>query len=189
MSNIFDTSLLSSEPARYTVIAEAVLPGFLILILGYFMTHDRKEMGKYLNGVPEGLTYALIWFLIVVLWTLALVVAALNFSATALAVVAGTSFLALIMGTLWVYMYSKRSDDEKNVWVKSTSAPQVLLVAVVALLTSAVAAAGNAASEESRIAVSSMLAAISGFYGYFLLLNYLDINTHQKSNLRVSIPE
>jgi hypothetical protein len=183
-TNIFDTTLLNNEPARYTVIAEACLPGFLFLIVGYFMFRD-VVLFENLIGHPDSLFDRMTWFVMIALWTIGLVVAALNFSPAALAVVGATSLLAILFGALWMYYITAEASEAE----KSAMAPQVLYVACVGILTSAITAAGNGATEQARLAVGGMLAPVAMWMVWFLAMNITYVgSTHVQKTVKRKQP-
>ena len=171
MSNIFDTTLLDAEQARYVVIAEAAVAGFVVLILGWWMfTPANNKHPTSAVGAPSKFTLVLLWILLAALWVIALVVAALNFSTVAVSVVAALSFFALIMFGLWMYVYTSNESDG------CMSSATLLMFAFVAMLACAVCSAGNAATEESRLAAGGMFAAVAGILGSMLVFVVVDAN-------------
>jgi hypothetical protein len=185
-TNIFDTTLLNNEPARYVVIAEACLPGLIFLIIGFLMfskkftkfeKYDSETIWDHVNGGPTRTMDCISWLVMVALWTIGLVVAALNFSSTALAVVAATSLLTILMGAIWMLWF----DPEKK---NDSYAPSIALyIAFIGMITSAIAAAANSADENARLATAAMLAPVAGFFGYLMMINYLQFNLGRRTDL------
>jgi len=115
-TDIFDTSLLSSEPARYVVIAEACLPGVIFLLIAWCMRSKYGDIYPYVYGAPRRAFEVLTHLIMVALWTIGLVVAACNLSSTALCVVAATSMLALVFGLLWMWNYVGNIHSQWKIW-------------------------------------------------------------------------
>ncbi len=156
MANMFDSTLLNAEPARYTVIAEAVLPGLLLLIFGAMY---RKAGGAAFKNSPTPEVFALVWFLLVAAWTIALVVAAMNFETTGLALVGGFSFIAIFVCVYWGYLYS--SVDGNGNHNRRADAARILILADFVMWAAVIAANGCTASEESRLTTSILLSPVA----------------------------
>ncbi len=112
---MFDTNLLSQEPTRYVVVAESVLPIFLIL-LSFFFFPDRvsKQAEKNVRGRPSETAFGIIWMLLSILMFFILFIAALNVDTTTLIVFASFAFLFMIGCVAWVYSYGQNEKTNAN---------------------------------------------------------------------------
>lgn len=174
MTNIFDTTLLNSEPARYTVIAEAVLPGLLFLILG---STYKQVSSEALKNSPTPEVMGFVWFLLVAAWTIALVVAAMNFGTTGLCLVGAFSFVALFVCVYWAYLYS--SKDGKGNHNRRSDAARILILGDFVMWAAVIAATGCTATEESRLTTSILLSPIAVWLTIQTLLSFSELTTYE----------
>jgi hypothetical protein len=199
-TDIFNTSMLSAEPARYVVIAEACLPGIIFLIMAWWMRSGYGDIYPKVYGAPRGAFEVLTHLVMVALWTIGLVVAACNLSSTALCVVAATSMLALVFGFLWLWMYvgnihmnwkmflgeeKGREHDggahrktfltkDANFCPEECQWPNLCLyIAFLGILTSAITSGANGATEQARLACAGMLTPVAGWFSFMLMLTYM----------------
>ncbi len=111
---MFDTSLLSQEPARYVVVAESVLPIFLILLSFFFFPDRVGKQATQVQGRPSGMVVGIIWMLLSILMFFLLFIAALNVDTTTLIVFASFAFLFIIGCVAWVYHYGQNQKTDAN---------------------------------------------------------------------------
>ncbi len=186
MSTIFNSTLLNQQPARYTVIAEAVLPGLLLLIFGSM--YNRIFLGQTPsnptiaqtspsafknNTAPE--MFAIVWFLLVAAWTIALVVAAMNFDTTPLCLVGAFSFVALFVCVYWAYLYQtpKRRGE----------AARILVLADFVMWAAVISAASCSATEDAKLTVAVLLSPVAVWLTVSTLLGFHDLEKQEEDDL------
>lgn len=166
MSGIFDTTLLYKEKARFAVIAEACLPGLLLLVMSMFYERAGQKTLKHFGKGMAPEMFAMLWFLLVVAWTIALVVAAMNFAQNGLILVAAFSMIALVACVWWSFLYS----DEK----RRPEAAKVLILADIVLWAAVIAAGACVASEDSKLTVAILLSPIAVWFTLSTVLGVVE---------------
>ncbi len=172
MSSIFHNTLLNAEPARYTVIAEAVLPGLLLLIFGS-MYHKVGDEASALKNSPTPEVFAMVWFLLIAAWTIALVVAAMNFGTTGLVLVASFSFVALFVCVYWSYLYSSKDSSGRH--HRRPEAARILILGDFVMWGAVVAAAACTASEDSKLTTAVLLSPVAVWLTISTLLGFSEL--------------
>ena len=104
---IFDTSLLKQEPWRYAFIAEAALPA-VMLGIGSVWFAPKNNAAQKVVGRPPGVAFGIIWLFLIIIWTLALILAAMNFQKNvALFGIGIFALCCVIMCFVWLVLYQK----------------------------------------------------------------------------------
>ncbi len=104
---MFATNLLKAEPWRYACIIEAVLPA-LVIGAGATWFSPTSQTAKNVKGRPPGWAFGVIWLVLIIVWTLALILSAMNMRKNmALLGLIIFSLLSLIMCFAWLILNKK----------------------------------------------------------------------------------
>ncbi len=162
---MFDVQTLNDFPLRYLLIAEACLPFFIVFIIGNLFIPASDGI----NGRPKSWVFAIVWVLLVVMWTLGLVVTAMDEPSCLTASLVGSfSFVALLMCVVWLISHKLNP--------AGTASPQVLLVATAMMVATTVCSLNGSAPEDSKTLVTTFYSFIATWLGAATLFNYLEIN-------------
>ena len=163
---MFTTTNLNNEPGRYALIAEACLPVLIIWFFGYYMQVD-KSSGSNIRGIPSPTAFAIIWVLIVIIWTIGLVLTAMDeTSIMTVALVGSFSLVALFVCGFWLMTYGTNKVD----------ATQALLLGTAAGVAMTVSAVCGTGPQDSTTVASLFYGLITCWFGCASLLGYLEIN-------------
>lgn len=164
---MFSTQLLKSQPGRYALIAESVLPIFLILILGSTLFNPGKTAGANVAGRPVPAVFAIVWVLVTIMLLLALVIVALNVeNVAALCLVGIFSLIGIIMSFVWLIVYKKSKEH----------AAQVLLLAFVFMVATTITVLGSQCNENAKMTAGIFFGLSTAWLNIASMLNYLEIN-------------
>lgn len=164
---MFSTALLEEQQGRYALIAEACLPAIVILIIGFFF-RPTGLAGKNINGRPPAFVFGLVWVLLVFMWTVALILTAMDEPSLRIVILVGFfSLFSLLACLTWLVSYQK---NEKKI------SAMTLIVAVTAMIGCVVASMNGLAPEASKTMSSLFYAFTATWLGTATMLNYLEIN-------------
>lgn len=102
---MFDTSLLSAEPARYTMIVEACIPIILVGLSGLTRYGPSNKSGNVVVGRPPAYMFAVVWVMIAICMFFSLFITSLNMDITSLWTIGIFSLLTIIGCVAWVICY------------------------------------------------------------------------------------
>ncbi len=151
---MFTTANLDAQQGRYAVIAEAALPGLILLIGGYYY---KQKHSSNLSDVREStFLMGLLWFLLVAAWTIALVLTAMDeTSVMTVALVGSFSFVSLMVCWYWLSMEYK---DREN-------ASRSLFVAIAAGVATTICAVNGTGPQDSTTVASLFYGLITVCFG------------------------
>lgn len=164
---MFSTDLVNSQPGRYAIVAECILPP-LCIFLGGIWLHPTKYAGENVKGRPKPIVFGIVWFLLVSMWTLGLLLVAFNTNdLLSLLLISILSFLAIAMCVLWMYVYKFGS---------KSNAAQILLLTFVFMLSCTVVSTSSDTPTDSKVLSSLFFGIITSWCGIASMYNYLEIN-------------
>lgn len=154
------------ETGRYVSIGTAFLPPILIFSLGAVWPPGR-DSAKNVEGRPKSFVFALMWTVITLLWTFALVVASFRFRSTDLILLQVFALSTLICCLLWLWQYHSQK--------KAAAAQIILLSWFFSTLTLTSAVTSEAESNASKV-VSLSFVPLFCWLLAATLFNYLEVN-------------
>lgn len=164
---MFNTASLDSEPGRYALIVESMLPPILIFILGGIFLRPGPEAGKIVKGRPSPIAFAIIWLLIVTFWLIALVIVALDTLDTLSLVLIGSfSLVCIVACMLWLGFYK---------YTSKILAAKILLMALVAMVATSIVAFSSDTPDDSKIIASLLFGMCSVWFSIASMFNFLEI--------------
>ncbi len=161
---MFDTTTLTNFPFRYLLIAESCLPFLIIFVIGFIFS-PTKNAGANIKGRPPGWMFGLVWFVLVVMWTLALIVTAMDEPSCLIATLIGCfSFVALMACLFWLIFHKMHPDN------------YALILATTMMVATVISSLNGLAALESKTLTSIFYGIIGAWLGTATLLNFLEIN-------------
>ena len=104
---MFTTTLLKAEKWRYVLIAEAALPS-LMLGIGSIWFAPKSDAALTVVGRPPARVFGYVWIFLIIIWTLSLVLSAMNLEKNlALLGVGLFSLFCLATCLTWLILYKK----------------------------------------------------------------------------------
>lgn len=164
---MFSTHLLNAQPARAVLLAESALPPICILFAGIWL-NPGKTAGQNVVGRPSPRVFAIVWVLLVIMWTFGLIFVALNtMDILSLVLIGVLSLIAILMCLLWMYMYKYKS---------KSAAAQVLLVSLMCMISTTVITTCSDTEREPRLLASWFFSVIAGWLAIASMLNLFEVN-------------
>ena len=157
--------------ARWLGVGNAILPVLLIMIIGSTVFAPGSDNAAEVKGRPPGWFFGVIWSLITILWSLALMVSTMWTQSTMLFVVFQSfSLLTVLCVFGWLVVNSKDRD--------SGATAQVLAVCTFLSLTMLLIAAITATDDvRTALTLSLAMAPLFSWCSVANLLNFLAINS------------
>lgn len=164
---MFSTNLLEAQPARYAMIAESVIPPIGIFLAGYWLG-PGKNAGSKVNGRPAGAVFGIVWTILVIIWTLSLILVAMNTVDTlSLSLIGVLSLFAVFFCILWLWVYKYES---------KAAGAQVLLLALACSVSCTIISLASETPSDAKVLISWFFGMISTWLGVASMYNYLEIN-------------
>jgi tryptophan-rich sensory protein len=169
---IFNTDRLLDNGLRIgCAILAGILP-FSIFVFGAAWPFDRKSDKLSAIGVPAGSIIGIVWFILIILWSLCGVLACFRFDSDSLALFLPFSILTLLFSVIWLKVHNDLRDR--------SSAAQILLVSLLfATLTHITAVKANADDVIVSTFVSLGMTPLVVWLGAATMFNYISINKIQ----------
>ncbi len=164
---MFSNALLNAEPARYAMIVESILPPICILISGIWL-NPGKQAGSNIQGRPKPIMFGIIWVILVLLWTLSLVIVALNtVDMLSLILIGILSFVVIFLCVLWMWIYK---------FYSKAVAAQILLLVLICMISCSVITVSSQTPSDAKIISAWFFSIIATWCGIASLYNYIEIN-------------
>ena len=167
--NVFG-SKPSITGARWLGVANASLPVLLIMIIGSTVFSPGSDNAVKVKGRPPGWFFGVIWSIITILWSLALVVSTMWTQSTLLFVVfQAFSLLTVLCVFGWLVVNSTDKDGGATAQVLAVCTFLSLIMLLIAVIT---------ATDDVRTALtlSLTMAPLFSWCSVATLLNFLAIN-------------
>ena len=164
---MFSTANLKIQPGRYALIAESILPVIFILIVGSFL-RPTNAAGENVVGRPPGIVFGIVWFILVCMWTLALVVTAMDERSLLIVILIGCFSLISLMACLfWLVSYKQNKKD---------FSAMSLIVATAMMIGCVISSMNGLAPQASKTISSLFYSFIATWLSAATLFNYIEIN-------------
>ncbi len=147
---MFNIANLNNEKGRYALIAESILPIFIMFILGYTLIPQNAQ-----NPIlrPPSWIFVFLWFLIIVMWTLALLITAMDESSTLIIALVGSLSLISLLACFHCLIYNSYKS---------------LLLCFVTMISTTIVALNGSAPQDSRIVSTLFYSLIAIWFGIAL---------------------
>ena len=155
---------------RWLGICNSVLPVLLIMIIGSTAFPVGNDNGKEVIGRPPGWFFGVMWTLITILWTLALVVSTLWTKSTLMfTLFQVVSFVCVMTLFSWLVLNSNDSGSGATAQVLAVCSYLALSLLIIAVVT-------GTDDVKTALFLSLSMAPLFSWCSIATLLNFLSIN-------------